>query len=237
MPRRLLGQNMMPLKSSAPIIYLITSGETTSVTTTASKDYLRILNLVEAAVAAKVNLLQLREKNLSARVLYELTIQAVQLVKDTNTQLLVNDRADIGRAAGADGVHLTARSIDARIVRETFGSDFLIGVSTHSESEARRARDENATFAVYGPVFETTSKRIYGEPVGVGSLHQSVLALQPFPLLALGGITLENVRECFRAGAAGIAGIGLFQDRAELGNVVERIREVFAEATRDGPTN
>ena len=226
----------MPLKTQAPIIYLISSGETTSVSTPASKDFANVLSLVESAVAAKVNLLQLREKDLSARVLYELGRQAAKLVKNSNTQLLINDRADIARAAEADGVHLTTRSLEAGLVRKIYGVDFLIGVSTHSQGEAQAARDQDATFAVYGPVFETASKRMYGEPLGLDSLRKCVSNLWPFPVLALGGVTLETVRACFSAGASGIAAIRLFQNRLTLGTVVERIRDVFAEAQSNGPT-
>jgi len=224
-----MDQNGMPLKLQQPVIYLITSGETTASTTPATKDFSQILRLVEAAAAAKVNLLQLREKNLSARVLSELTGQAAQLLKNTDTRLLVNDRADIAAASGAGGVHLTARSLDPGTVRKMFGGEFLIGVSTHSLAEAKAARDRKASFAVYGPVFETASKRIYGKPVGLGSLQEAVLAVQQFPLLALGGVTLENVRVCFESGAAGIAAIRLFQDQLGLATVVKRIRELFEE--------
>lgn len=227
----------MPLKSQPPILYLITSGETTSESNPASKDFTQVLKLVEAAVAARVNLLQLREKNLSARVLFELTTQAVKIARNSNTQLVVNDRADIACAAEADGVHLTRQSLDANRIRSVYGADFVIAVSTHSQSEAQQARDEGATFVVYGPVFETASKRIYGEPLGIGSLRRSVSNLQPFPVLALGGVSLDTVGECFRAGAAGVAGIRLFQDALTLGPVVERIRDVFAEVIADGAPN
>jgi len=148
---------------------------------------------------------------------------------------LVNDRADIAMAAGADGVHLTSSSIETAVVRETFGKDFLIGVSTHSLAELRTARDEQASFAVFGPVFATASKQVYGDPVGLGSLREAVSAASPLPLLALGGVTLDNVEECFRGGVAGIAAIRLFQDPFKLAAVVARIREIFAEIHEDGP--
>jgi len=227
----------MPLKSQPPILYLITSGETTPESNPASKDFAQVLNLIEAAVTAKVNLLQLREKNLSARVLYELTEQGAKLVKDSHTQMLVNDRADIACAAGADGVHLTTQSLNARVVRNVYGSEFVIGVSTHSQSEIEIAWNESATFAVYGPVFETASKRSYGQPLGIASLRSSVSHVRPFPVLAIGGVTLDNVGDCFRAGAVGVAAIRLFQDPKALGTVVERIREVFAEIYSHGSAN
>lgn len=178
-------------------------------------------------MAANVNLLQLREKKLSTRVLYDLTLQAAEITRGSNTRLLVNDRADVARSAGAAGVHLAAASIEASVIRRTFGEDFLIGVSTHSLEEARAARDARADFAVFGPVFETASKRTYGESLGLGKLEQVAMALAQFPLLALGGVTLDNASDCFRAGASGVAAIRLMQDPDQLARVVTEIEARF----------
>jgi thiamine-phosphate pyrophosphorylase len=217
----------MPLHLQKPITYLITSGETTPQTRPGDKDFSRLLNLVAAAVAARVNLLQLREKNLSTRVLYDLTLQAAEIKRGSNTRLLINDRADVARSAGAAGVHLTAGSIEASVIRRTFGDDFLIGVSTHSLEEARAAREARADFAVFGPVFETASKRVYGEPLGLEKLEQVANAFTQFPVLALGGVTLDNATGCFRAGAAGVAAIRLMNDPDRLARVVAEIGARF----------
>jgi thiamine-phosphate pyrophosphorylase len=214
----------MGLDLSKPITYLITSGETTAATTPSTDDFASLLKLISAAVAAGVNLIQLREKNLTARVLFELALRAVALTTGTATRLLVNDRSDIARAVGADGVHLTASSLSAAIVRRTFGADFLIGVSTHSLDEARAAQADGADFAVFGPVFETASKRIYGEPVGLKTFSDVASALAPFPILVLGGVTIDNARDCVRAGAAGIAGISLFNQCHDLKRVVQLVQ-------------
>jgi len=222
----------MPLDLQEPIIYLITSGATGASTTPASEDFTRLLKLVEAAVAANVNLIQIREKNLNARVLYELAIQAAEITRASSTRLLVNDRADIARAARADGVHLTTESIAASVIRRTFGDDFRIGVSTHSLREAREAYHGGADFAVFGPVFDTTSKRMYGKPPGIQVLEEVAVQLAPFPILALGGVTRENVADCFHAGASGIAAIRLLSHPAELSEVLDVIREAFGERQR-----
>lgn len=168
--------------------------------------------MVERAVAAEISLVQIREKSLSARVLYELTTRAAAITRGTATRLLVNDRFDIARAAGADGVHLTTRSLPAGLIREICGDDFLIGVSTHSLEEALNARAEGADFIVFGPVFETPSKQIYGEPQGLEKLREVAESLASFPVIAIGGISRENADECYRAGASGIAGIRLFNE-------------------------
>lgn len=174
-------------------------------------------------MAAHVNLIQLREKNLSTRVLYGLALRAAEITRGSGTRLLINDRADVASSVGAAGVHLTAGSIEASVIRRTFGDDFLIGVSTHSLEEARAASDARADFAVFGPVFETASKRAYGEPLGLEKLEQVAGALRQFPVLALGGVTLENTAGCFRAGAAGVAAIRLMNDPDQLARVVAEI--------------
>ena len=141
----------------------------------------------------------------------------------------MNDRSDIARAAGADGVHLTTCSLSARVLRNVYGPEFLIGVSTHSLEEALAGRDAGADFVVFGPVFETESKRDFGEPQGLTKLSEVTRALGEFPVLAIGGITLENVAECFDAGASGIAAIRLLNDAEKMTKIVETIRSKFKQ--------
>ncbi len=212
-----------------PITYLVTSNETTSATTPISEEFQRILALVAAARAARISLVQLREKRLTAHVLYELAARAAALTRGSTTLLVVNDRADIARAAGCDGVHLAAQSLEAGVVRRAFGEKFLVGVSTHTPDEARAARDGGANFAVLGPIFDTPSKRAYGLPLGLATLCAAARELAPFPLLAIGGVARENMRDVLQAGAAGVAAIRLFGDRTELQRTVREIEDVFAE--------
>jgi len=166
--------------------------------------------LVEAAVAAEVSLLQIREKALSVRVLFELVMRASEIVRGSATRLLVNDRFDVARVGGADGVQLTESSLPQPVVRKICGAEFFIGASTHSLVTARAAREEGADFVVFGPVFETESKRGYGPPQGLDKLKEVADDLRGFPMIAIGGITLENAEQCFAAGASGIAAIRLF---------------------------
>jgi len=200
----------MTIKASKPILYLITPGDANSATNALSSSFKKILSQVACATAAGIHLVQLREKSLTTRTLFELTERAVQLVQGTSTRILVNDRADVAKAAGAHGVHLTTQSIGAATIRRTFGEEFLIGASTHSITEATEARDEGADFVVFGPVFPTVSKKTYGPPIGLDALRQVSMTLDPLPVLALGGITIKNAPECLGAGASGIAGISLF---------------------------
>ena len=215
----------MNFDRSKPILYLITRGASTEATTPHSPEFKQILEQVSAAVAAGIDLVQLREKRLSARVLFELTERATLLIRGSLTRLLVNDRADIAAGARADGVHLTTQSIDPSTVRRTFGEDFLIGASTHSLAEAQAAKDSGADFVVVGPIFATASKEKYGPPIGADELSRIATEVRPFPVLALGGLKAENTAACLQAGAGGIAGITMFNDPDEITAVVAKLRQ------------
>lgn len=217
----------MPFNPQRPLLYLITSGETTNQTTAATKDFASVLRLIEAAVASGVDLVQIREKNLSANVLYKLAGRAAELTRGSATKLLINDRSDVAASAGADGVHLTTYSLPPDVIRRTFGDEFLIGASTHSLAEATTARGGGADFIVFGPVFDTPSKRQGGEGSGLKSLERVTSQLAPFPVLALGGIAMSNVADCVEAGAKGVAAIRMFSDPLELKRVVTEIREIL----------
>ena len=170
-----------------------------------------LMRAIERAVMEGVDWVQVREKDLSARELGEL----VRRVKDAGKNAystLVNDRVDVALACGADGVHLRADSIAPSRLRAFTPAGFLIGVSCHSAAEVRRAGDEGADFAVLGPIFASPGK---AATLGLRALHEAAHSAA-LPVLALGGVNHENTEACRRAGAAGIAGIRIFQERSRL---------------------
>jgi len=181
-----------------------------------------LIEFAEHAVAAGVDIIQIREPGLSACELLSLTEAIANLAHKSGTGVLINDRSDIAMSAGA-GVHLTTRSMSAGVVRRAFGPDLMIGVSTHSSEEAKVAESAGADFIVFGPVFETASKKQYGDPVGLEALSQVANDLS-IPVLALGGITLTNYSLALDAGAEGVAGISMFAQALDLTTVVATIK-------------
>ncbi len=159
---------------------------------------------VTAALAAGVRAVQLREKDLGDRALFDLGVALRKCTWEAGAQLLINDRADIAAALQADGVHLTRTSYSVGVARRLVGETAIIGVSTHSAAEAREAEAAGADFVTLGPVYETVSKRRYGPPLGLGPLEEAVESMQ-IPILAIGGICLSRVATVLRAGAAGVA--------------------------------
>ena len=182
---------------------------------------------IQEAVRAGVDLVQIREKDLETRALVELVNEAVESARGSRSRIVVNDRLDIALALGVDGVHLGTLSIPAKAVRAHVPANFLIGVSCHTLEEALDAESAGASYAVFGPVFETPSKLRYGPPLGLEKLRE-VAAQVRIPILALGGITVERVKACLGAGAAGIAGIRIFQDCKSIEVRVRELRAQFA---------
>jgi thiamine-phosphate pyrophosphorylase len=186
-----------------------------------------LLPIIEQTVAAGIDLIQIRERDLPVRRLLALVEEAVKAASAGSTRILVNDRLDVAVAAGAAGVQLPAHGFSVEEVRRNY-PELLIGASTHNLDELRRAADGGADFAVFGPVFETPSKKAYGPPLGLEKLAEAVRAVN-IPVLALGGVTLENAADCLRAGAAGLAAISLFQQSPDLEETVTRLRVLGQE--------
>lgn len=163
-----------------------------------------LISVVGEALAGGVRAVQLREKDLSGRELFELALEMRRITRDYGARLVINDRLDIALAVEADGVHIGAGSLPVAAARRLAGQQLLIGYSAHAVDEALRAEAEGADFVTFGPVFFTPSKAVYGEPLGLNRLAEAVRNLT-IPVFALGGIKRENIAGVMSAGAHGIA--------------------------------
>jgi len=188
------------LDVSRPIVCLITTGECDAANYIESSK--RVLAIARAAVEAGVDLIQLREKRLTGKLLFELTQNVAEITSGSRTKLLVNDRLDIALAAGAGGVHLASTSVPVEAVRANVNDEFLIGVSCHSAEDIAGAA--GADFALYGPVFASPGK---GDGVGIERLASVCASAGDLPVLAIGGIDEGNYTSVLDAGAAGFAAI------------------------------
>jgi len=164
-------------------------------------------DVVEECLAAGLRAVQLREKDLEPRELLTLADTLREATQRHRARLIVNDRADVALAASADGVQRTHSSLPVAALRGITPAGFLVGASVHSEAEARGAAAEGADFIVFGPVYDTASKRRYGPPQGLAALEAVTRAVDR-PVLAVGGLTPERVTDVLAAGAAGVAVIG-----------------------------
>jgi len=181
-----------------------------------------LLSCINEAVQARIDFIQVREKDLATRPLLELTHSAVESARGSSTRILVNDRLDVALAAGAGGVHLGSHSMPARAVRSIVPAGFLIGVSCHSVQDTVEAEAAGADYILLGPIFATPSKAAFGPPLGLAALEQAVPQVS-IPIFALGGIDIEKAKSCLNAGARGVAGISIFQNCDSL---VELVREL-----------
>ena len=163
-----------------------------------------LLSVLERALSAGVKAVQLREKDLGTRPLLELGAELLALTRKHGGLLFINDRVDLVMALGADGVHLRSNSMPVRAARRVLGPNRLIGASVHSVEEVLRTETEGADFAVLGPIYDTPSKRLHGDPIGLRPLEEASRQSH-IPIFAIGGISLPGVQEIRRAGARGVA--------------------------------
>lgn len=172
-----------------------------------------LLAQLRYAVDAGIDVVQIRDRNLEARRLTTLVAEVMDFARGTATRVLVNDRVDVALAAGADGVHLRSDSVPAAAVRSIVRSGFIIGRSIHTEAEARAA-GETVDYLLAGTIWPSPSKADERRLLGVDGLARIVAAAR-VPVVAIGGVSVDRVREVGRTGAAGVAGIGLFLAPAE----------------------
>ena len=157
--------------------------------------------------SAGVRLIQFRDKHAPSRQLYEVCLELKELFRGSGCSLIVNDRADVALATNADGVHLGQDDLPVEMARRILMPDQWIGCSTHSLDQVVAADRTTADYVAFGPIFPTASKQNPDPVVGLGGLREARRATRK-PLVGIGGITLQNAREVFSAGADSVAIIG-----------------------------
>lgn len=173
-----------------------------------------LLDKVRAAFAAGVDVVQVREKHLTAREVADIVDTLAGFQEKKTSRLLVNERLDIAATCHADGVHMPAHCAPIAAVRAAADNEMLIGVSCHDVAEVALAVEQGASYVLLSPIFATASKPGV-TPLGLSTL-ELVCRRFSVPVYALGGITAANAEACVRAGAAGLAGISLYQQTTDL---------------------
>ncbi len=223
-----------PIRSAVPparrplLLYYIT--HRTQFPGTPTEQQERLLENISECAASGIDYIQLREKDLTTRELERLAGKAMAAVAgNSRTRLLINSRLDVALACGADGVHLPSNSLPANearaILMRAGQSRPVIGVSTHSAAEVETAEAHGADFVVFGPAFEKNGT------ANLDGLQQlAAVSRRSMPVLALGGITLQNAEQCLAASASGIAAIRLFQQE-DVADVVKKLRQLQSMRT------
>ena len=184
---------------------------------------------VETCLGAGLKAVQLREKDLAARDLLSMARALRESTRRHGAKLLVNDRADVAIAVGADGVQRAGTSLPVPALRAISPRGFLIGASVHSLAEARVAEPEGADFLLFGPVYDTPSKGAYGPPQGLAAFERIASAVH-LPVFAVGGVTPARVAETVRAGASGVAVIGAVLGAARPADAVKAFLDALGRA-------
>ena len=205
-------------------LYLVTDRHQTG-----GRDIVEVLGQAAAAGAPAI---QLREKGLDTVEMYRLAETLLEMTRQAGAALLINDRVDVAMALGADGVHLTRKSLPPREVRSLVGSRMLIGISCHGLEDVREAVDGGVDFVVLGPIYATLSKAPYGPPLAPGILREA-RRICPLPILAIGGIKAARVPEVVGAGADGVAAISAVLAAPDPGAAARELLDAVATAKRE----
>lgn len=229
----------LPAKFPRPVLCYVTDRHSLTLSPEIDSSHW-LLQVIETAAAAGVDWIQIREKDLSDRDLAWLTQEALRRTawltgsERKSPRIIVNDRLNVVIEERAGGAHLGESRLPLKKIHQALDENSsaqpsesrpIIGVSCHSLQTAISAAGDHADYLIFGPIFSTPSKAIFGPPQGLDRLAE-VCGSVKIPVLAVGGITLENAASCLAAGAAGLAAIRLFQDATDLPRVVRALRNL-----------
>jgi len=187
------------------------------------------LEVAGAALEGGAGLVQLRDKGLPDRALWELGREMRRLTRKRGAAFIVNDRVDIALAAEADGVHLGQDDMPVAAARRIMGAGAIIGASVASAQEARAAEAEGASYVSVGAIFATSSKPDAGGAIGVRAIGEVKHAVD-IPVLAIGGINCDNVEAVIRGGADGVAVLSAIAEAEDMVAATAGLLRVIREA-------
>lgn len=185
--------------------------------------------IVTNALRGGVDVIQLRYKSAPALDLYTLGELIRPVIKEFHAGLLINDRVDVALALQTEGVHLAGKSLPVDVARSVVGDNFLLGFSVHSAEDAKRAEEQGASYVTFGHVFPTNSKPGL-PPRGVEGLQEVVDSVS-IPVLAIGGITAENIEQVLATGCAGVAVIGAISQDPDPEKAARHLRQKMDESS------
>ncbi|HKO31136.1 MAG TPA: thiamine phosphate synthase [Nitrospiraceae bacterium] len=163
-----------------------------------------LVPLLQQVLTAAVPIVQLRERDLSARELVRLAREVQAVTASHRSQLLINDRIDIALALEGVGVHLRSNSLSVSVARRLLGAQRLLGISVHTVEEAIQVESQGADYIILGPIYATPSKQMFGPPLGIHTLEKACRLVR-IPIIGIGGVTAARAHEMRRAGAFGVA--------------------------------
>jgi thiamine-phosphate diphosphorylase len=189
------------------------------------------IEVAEAAIAGGATVVQYRDKTSTSRAMYEYALRLRELTTKRNVMFIVNDRVDIALAVKANGVHLGQDDMAIGVAREIMGNEYIIGISATCFEEAIEAADKGADYVGVGPIFLTGSKDDASEPIGLDELKRVRKALS-IPIVAIGGISIDNSESVVKAGADGIAVISAIASAPDMIKAARDLSSAISLAKR-----
>jgi len=174
-----------------------------------------LVPLLQRVLTAAAPAVQLRERDLSARELVTVAREVQAVTASRRSHLLINDRIDVALALEGVGVNLRSNSLPVLVARQLLGAQRLLGISVHAVEEAVQAELQGADYVIFGPIYETPSKRMFGPPLGIHTLEKACRLVR-IPIIGIGGVTVARAREMRRAGAFGVAVITAILSAADV---------------------
>jgi thiamine-phosphate pyrophosphorylase len=188
-----------------------------------------LVPLLQEVFTAGVPIVQLRERDLSARELVRLALEVQAVTASHKSQLLINDRIDVALALEGVGVHLRSNSLPVSVARQLLGAQRLLGVSVHTVEEAIQVESQGADYIILGPIYATPSKQMFGPPLGIHTLEKACRLVR-IPIIGIGGVTAARAPQMRRAGAFGVAVITAILGATDVESATRELLEAVTLA-------